>query len=199
MIRIFLLKQQVFKEVTTHFVMKISIHISKAACLLMKKVGSRYSIFHFQFIKRVLLASFIFVVLFAHLTSVNNILDPSFISKIFYHHGNSSGQTCSVIPRQLHLIWFSDNPKPLRFHQLISFLAALRFFSPKIIYFWHDTLPTGDYWNYFISRIPTTCHLKLQIRRRPKEIFGNPVLIAEHQSDIVRLQVKFIQQILSDN
>ena len=104
-------------------------------------------------------------------------------------YSNDCDSKVECIPRYLHFIWFKDEPTPLRFHHLITLLAAVRFFQPKIIFFWHDTVPTNNYWYHFVATLPQSCQLLMKKRKRPREVFGNPINVVEHQSDILRLQV----------
>lgn len=94
----------------------------------------------------------------------------------------------SCVPRNLHYVWFSNEAKPLRFHHLIALLGAVRFFRPRTIYFVHDTLPQGQYWDYFLAKLPSNVDLRMVQRSPPTEVFGRPVRIIEHQSDVARLQ-----------
>ena len=93
-----------------------------------------------------------------------------------------------VVPRFLHLVWFYNQPSPLRFHHLIAFKAALRFFRPTQIFLWHNTVPIGTYWDeclYLIS--PPTQLLMMQIEP-PNVILERRVSQVQHKSDVVRMQ-----------
>lgn len=92
----------------------------------------------------------------------------------------------SVVPRKIHFVLFGDGKKVFKFYYMIAILAANRFVKPEKIYFWHDNLPVGKYWEETKRRVN---NLYLVHRERPTEIYGRPVKVIEHCSDIVRLEV----------
>ena len=95
-----------------------------------------------------------------------------------------------VVPRILHLAWYGSKTRPVfRFHHVISVMSSLRFIQPERIMFWHDEVPTGKWWTFIRQKInKTTTTLMMMQRDAPKTIFGRPVHIDAHHSDIVRLE-----------
>ncbi|XP_046555611.1 uncharacterized protein LOC124264881, partial [Haliotis rubra] len=72
-----------------------------------------------------------------------------------------------------------------RFHHMLAVLSAHKFIKPSKIYFWHDMVPTGDYWKELKAKVPELC---LVFRKEPTEIRGRRVQVAEHITDVVRLE-----------
>ena len=99
---------------------------------------------------------------------------------------------CSaVVPRILHLAWYGSQSRPtFRFHHVISVMSSLRYIQPERIMFWHDSVPIGKWWTFIRQKInETTTTLTMMQRDAPETIFGHQILIDEHKSDIVRLEV----------
>ena len=97
--------------------------------------------------------------------------------------------TClnQVVPRFLHLVWFYDKPSSFRFHHLIAVKAALRFFRPTKIFFWHNTVPTGIYWDECLKFVSSSQLLMTQIES-PDVVMERKIFSVEHKSDVVRMQ-----------
>lgn len=90
-----------------------------------------------------------------------------------------------VVPRIVHFTWIKDANKTFRFHHLISLMAAQRFTTPNRIYFWHDELPDGKYWNEALRVIKC---MYLVHRERITQIWGQPLFLPVHVSDVMRLE-----------
>lgn len=90
-----------------------------------------------------------------------------------------------VIPRIVHFVLIGDVGKEFKFHHMLTLMAAQRFIKPKRIYFWHDNLPIGKYWEETLNK---TKNLYLVQRERPKSIFGNSIKVIEHATDVMRLE-----------
>ena len=103
---------------------------------------------------------------------------------------SSLERSCAkYVPRIIHLTWYGSNRPVFRFHHVISVMASLRFIRPQRVIFWHDRVPTGKWWQFIQQKInESTTTLVMMQRNGPKAIFGNPVLLSEHQSDVVRLE-----------
>ncbi|XP_041357603.1 uncharacterized protein LOC121374564 [Gigantopelta aegis] len=92
----------------------------------------------------------------------------------------------NVIPNIVHFTWYGSKRKNIfRFHHLISVLSAHRFIKPSVIYFWCESVPEGDYFKEARTKVP---ELKLVYRLPPTEIYGQRVAVAEHVTDVVRLE-----------
>ena len=92
-----------------------------------------------------------------------------------------------VVPNLVHVTWFySKETLTFRFHMFISLLSAYKFIQPSSIMFWYETEPTGYWWSELRKRVPI---IKMCQMKPPTSIFGNPVAVPEHKSDIVRLEV----------
>ena len=97
----------------------------------------------------------------------------------------------SVIPKLVHIVWFNQtNRTELRFHHLMTLLSVTRFIKPRTIIFHGDSMPTGKWWDYFIQKSNTTStKVKHSPATAPTEIFGHPIKVYEHQTDIVRHEI----------
>ena len=95
------------------------------------------------------------------------------------------------VPSIVHLTVFqnNNNMSVFRFHHVISVMSSLRFIQPQFIMFWHDGVPTGKWWQFIRQKInESTTTLIMMKREAPTTIFGNPIHLIEHKSDIVRLE-----------
>ncbi|XP_067679620.1 uncharacterized protein [Haliotis asinina] len=90
-----------------------------------------------------------------------------------------------IVPRIVHFCLFTNGNVTFRFHYMIAVLAASRIAKPEKIYFWHDNLPVGEYWEETKQKVK---NLYLVHRDRPTKIRGNDVRVIEHVADIVRLE-----------
>ena len=52
--------------------------------------------------------------------------------------------------------------------------------------FWYEFHPQGYWWTRILQRVP---HIIMNYRKAPESIFGNKIMVAEHRSDVVRLEV----------
>ena len=92
-----------------------------------------------------------------------------------------------VVPKIVHYVRFYPYTRcTVRFYHFMSILSAYRFIQPKQIIIWYDNLPCGKWWNETKARVPI-----LNLRRRvpPKEIFGQPIKVPEHRSDVARVDI----------
>ncbi|XP_046346610.2 uncharacterized protein LOC124127204 [Haliotis rufescens] len=92
-----------------------------------------------------------------------------------------------VVPHIVHYAWYGGLKRGnnFRFHHMLAILSAHKFIKPSRIYFWHDMVPTGDYWKEVKEKVPELC---LVFRKGPTEIRGRKVVVAEHVTDVVRLE-----------
>lgn len=68
---------------------------------------------------------------------------------------------------------------------MIAILGASRYVKPERIYFWHDNVPVGKYWEETKQRVKNIYLVRID---KLTEIYGNPVKVIEHVSDIVRIE-----------
>lgn len=88
-----------------------------------------------------------------------------------------------LVPNIVHFVWLGRNP--LKFYHLVSILGASKSIQPCRILIHGDNLPYGKWWDYLIKRVNNIIHV---YRQQPTHIFGNPVNIIQHRSDVVRMQ-----------
>ncbi len=55
------------------------------------------------------------------------------------------------VPNIVHFIWYSNSPKPFRFHNMLSVMSAHRYIQPEVIFFHTNMEPTGEYWERVLS------------------------------------------------
>jgi hypothetical protein len=68
-------------------------------------------------------------------------------SKIITYFNNIESITSKIIPNKVHLIWFADGPRPLKFIEYLCLKSILLVIRPDIIRVHGDNKPIGDYWN----------------------------------------------------
>ena len=92
-----------------------------------------------------------------------------------------------VVPNIIHYIWFYPQTRCFfKFYQFMSLLSVNIFIKPKQIMFWYDNKPCGKWWNETISRVTMLILKKLD---PPQTIFGQPIRVPEHRSDVARLNI----------
>ena len=126
------------------------------------------------------------------------------ISNIYVTKGNATetipsipfGSTClhdaiynccklktANIPNVVHYIFCGK--RELGFYTFLSFMSVVRFIRPCMILIHGDTLPSGQYWNYFISIYSNVVHVK-------RDCFfgghGHRLGYFEHGTDIMRIE-----------
>ena len=94
-------------------------------------------------------------------------------------------QDSNVVPSLVHYVWFGEYA-PFEFHHFLSVKSVDRFIKPEHIVFHCNNEPTGQWWKLVKKSIKS-----LQIRKRspPSEIFGNEIILAEHKSDVARIEI----------
>ncbi|XP_064621115.1 uncharacterized protein LOC135483972 [Lineus longissimus] len=92
-----------------------------------------------------------------------------------------------AVPSLVHFTWYG---KPhMRFHHMVCFLSVYYRIKPKRILMWYESKPEGEYWDYLKKNITDFSKLvRLVYRKAPTAIFGRPIRVTEHKSDIVRLE-----------
>ena len=91
-----------------------------------------------------------------------------------------------VVPKIIHFTRYSATRLTFRFHHFLSILSANTHIKPVKIMFWYEFHPQGYWWTRMLQRVP---HIIMNYRKAPESIFGNKIMVAEHQSDVVRLEV----------
>ncbi|XP_064631195.1 uncharacterized protein LOC135489669 isoform X2 [Lineus longissimus] len=92
------------------------------------------------------------------------------------------------VPKIVHFTWYSGSKLTLRFHHYVCICAALKFIKPEKIMFWYEVEPQGKYWEQSKVKISATSKLEMKYRVGPTSIYGNHISVAEHKSDVVRLE-----------
>ena len=88
-----------------------------------------------------------------------------------------------LVPNVVHYVWCKR--QKLGFFQFLSFISVLRFIKPCMILFHGDSLPYGDYWDYFVSVYPQVVHVN---RSCPPGGKGHRLGFFEHASDVMRIE-----------
>lgn len=96
-----------------------------------------------------------------------------------------------VVPNMVHFVWFfAGIPNPdFLFHHLMSVLSAIKIQRPERIVFWHDVLPTGQWWQVLLEYVKKQgVRFVLRYCKAPTHIFNKPILLQEHKADIQRIR-----------
>ena len=89
-----------------------------------------------------------------------------------------------VVPNIVHFIYFG-NTKNLTFIQYLSILSASIVQKPRLLMLHCDVLPKGYWWERLWREVP----LNIMYREAPKDVYGQPIRHAFHQSDVARLEI----------
>ena len=92
----------------------------------------------------------------------------------------------TLVPKIVHFIWFSRGAELFPFHHFMSVLAAHRFIRPERIKIWHNAPLLGFWWNKTMRLVP---EIEVTFKMAPTAIFGRPINLSEHQSDVARLEI----------
>ncbi|KAK7497783.1 hypothetical protein BaRGS_00010917 [Batillaria attramentaria] len=95
----------------------------------------------------------------------------------------SKCHTDHAIPKLVHFVNFRRRELP--FYSFVSIVSAFRVVQPCLILFHADYLPYGNHWELLVQMVPEVIHV---LRKAPNSIFGRPVHVVEHQSDVARLE-----------
>ena len=98
------------------------------------------------------------------------------------------------VPNVIHHVLFGN--KEFGFFSFLSFMSAVRFMQPCIHLVHGDYIPSGKYWDYFISIAPNVIHVKT---KPPTEVFGHKLAYPEHRADVLRIDVVNSKYIVDKN
>lgn len=90
------------------------------------------------------------------------------------------------VPNVVHYVWFGR--RKLAFHHMISMMATAKFIKPCHIMIHGDAIPYGTLWDFLLSKVNASMFIHVP-RKQPTSIFGNPVHVIEHRSDLARLEI----------
>ena len=88
-----------------------------------------------------------------------------------------------TVPNVVHYVFCGK--QDLGFFQFLSYLSVVRFIRPCMILFHGDTLPSGQYWNYFVSVYSNVVHVKRDCLVGGT---GHRLGFFEHGTDIMRIE-----------
>ncbi|XP_076448646.1 uncharacterized protein LOC143285274 [Babylonia areolata] len=88
-----------------------------------------------------------------------------------------------LIPNLSHYVIFGGHE--IRNYTFIGIISSVRFLQPCMVMIHADVLPVGSFWDTLVRLIPHLIHVQ---RSAPSVIFGHPVKVIEHSSDIARLE-----------
>ena len=95
---------------------------------------------------------------------------------------NTSGY---VVPNVVHFIWFGQKGKEMTFINYVSILSVHKIQKPDTIMLHCNELPQGKWWTKLLKDVT----LKIVPREPPKEIYGQHLLHAYHQSDVAKFEI----------
>jgi len=102
-------------------------------------------------------------------------------------------QTNEPIPNIVHLIWFSDIPRPLKLIEYLSLMSISRILRPDTIQIHGDIQPVGHYWNSILNSTDTPIiwiHKQRTTTKFNQDLSNAPI---QHLADIARLDVLYEQ------
>ena len=90
-------------------------------------------------------------------------------------------------PRLVHFVWSNSANFSLSFYHYAAMVAAARFVRPDGLYLWHPPAawPTGVWW----ERAVLDTGVRDRVRELPTSVFGKPINVTAHRSDVMRLHV----------
>lgn len=114
----------------------------------------------------------------------DDIFQVSFCSKCLADAiDNCCNKDKLPVPNVVHYVWCKR--QKLGFFQFLSFISVLRFIKPCMILFHGDSLPYGNYWDYFVKVYPHVIHVN---RNCPLGGEGHRLGFFEHGSDVMRIE-----------
>lgn len=96
-------------------------------------------------------------------------------------------QLCTThfkVPNILHYIWLGKGN--FDFMYFVSIYSGYKNQHPCLIFLYYDTLPSGEWWNLLLLRVPNIIPVKVN---PPSKIGGRKIVYVQHKSDILRLQI----------
>uniref|UniRef100_A0A1I8F4W8 Reverse transcriptase domain-containing protein n=1 Tax=Macrostomum lignano TaxID=282301 RepID=A0A1I8F4W8_9PLAT len=88
------------------------------------------------------------------------------------------------VPNAVHYILPFSDPV-IQFHHLVCILSGVWVLRPDFVIFWYSSEPKGQNWD-LLKRKPH------RVRSVPKSVYTQPVLIREHQSDVIRMEALLV-------
>ena len=94
-----------------------------------------------------------------------------------------------IVPNIVHWIWFYANPKTMLFHHYVCALSVVRIQKPERIFLWHDTRPTGQYWDMLVTEATSSgIEMVYKKMKPPEKVFNTTLSWQEHKTDVQRLR-----------
>ncbi|XP_076448647.1 uncharacterized protein LOC143285275 [Babylonia areolata] len=88
-----------------------------------------------------------------------------------------------LIPNLSHHVIFGGHE--ISNYTFLAILSSVRFLQPCMVMIHADVLPVGSFWDTLVRLIPHLIHVQ---RSAPSVIFGHPVKVIQHSSDIARIE-----------
>ena len=93
-----------------------------------------------------------------------------------------------IVPNIVHWIWIYHNPKTMLFHHYVSALSAVRIQKPDRFFLWHNTRPTGQYWDMLVTEARSSgIEMVYKKTELPEKVFDQTLSGLEHKTDVQRL------------
>lgn len=106
-------------------------------------------------------------------------------------YSSSLATATANIPNVVHLIWFSNGQRGLKFIEYLCLRSIVRVLKPDRIYVHGDIEPVGDYWHELISQRDSPIEWTYKPRQLIKygqNFTSSPV---QHLADVARLEVLY--------
>ncbi|PAA80636.1 hypothetical protein BOX15_Mlig013063g1 [Macrostomum lignano] len=99
------------------------------------------------------------------------------------------------VPNAVHYILPFSDPV-IQFHHLVCILSGVWVLRPDFVIFWYSSEPKGQNWNLLKRNLTESgvwfTKVLLAHRSVPKSVYTQPVLIREHQSDVIRMEALLV-------
>uniref|UniRef100_A0A1I8H1G9 Nucleotid_trans domain-containing protein n=1 Tax=Macrostomum lignano TaxID=282301 RepID=A0A1I8H1G9_9PLAT len=99
------------------------------------------------------------------------------------------------VPNAVHYILPFSDPV-IQFHHLVCILSGVWVLRPDFVIFWYSSEPKGQNWDLLKRNLTESgvwfTKVLLAHRSVPKSVYTQPVLIREHQSDVIRMEALLV-------
>ncbi|XP_071089511.1 uncharacterized protein [Haliotis cracherodii] len=103
---------------------------------------------------------------------------------VLFGETNAFTEETYLVPNVIHYIWFGKETH-FHLHMFLCIYSAFINQKPDHIFFHYDHLPKGTWWQTLTFAV----NLTLVRTAPPTSVFGRPINVVEHQSDVARLEI----------
>ena len=100
---------------------------------------------------------------------------------------------CFVVPNVVHYVMIkptdASSDQKMTFLQYLSLLGVHQHIKPRHIIIHGNVLPRGDWWSRTVNDVANIYFVN--VTDIPVEIYGKPLIILEHRTDIMRYRILY--------